>query len=185
MISRSGMFNTNNHDFTIYVLTQSVYSLTIDWRKGFRFPAEENDFCPSLCVWTSSEFHTASIQLVPGVLSPGLKRSRVVALTTHTHLVPRTRISRSYSVHRPFLMLYLVPQSCTSYAETFLFIFHVVFDKRRRFSLQTFRLHIHLITIFLIVYARQGKRWKNSLQLLFMIMCTVRNENSFSKDWNL
>jgi hypothetical protein len=28
--------------------------------KGFRFPAEENYFCPSLCVWTSSELHTAS-----------------------------------------------------------------------------------------------------------------------------
>jgi hypothetical protein len=36
------------------------------------------------------------VQLVPGVLSPGVKRSRGVTLTTHPHLVPRSRMSRSY-----------------------------------------------------------------------------------------
>jgi hypothetical protein len=34
------------------------------------------------------------IQWVPGVLSPGVKR---VTLTTHPHLVPRIRMSRSYT----------------------------------------------------------------------------------------
>jgi hypothetical protein len=37
------------------------------------------------------------VQWVPGVLSPGLKRGRVVTLTTHPHLVPRSRMSRSYT----------------------------------------------------------------------------------------
>jgi hypothetical protein len=37
------------------------------------------------------------VQRVPGVLSPGLKRGRGVTLTTHLHLVPRSRMSRSYT----------------------------------------------------------------------------------------
>jgi hypothetical protein len=38
-----------------------------------------------------------SVQLVPGVLSPGVKRGRGVMLTTHPHLVPRSWMSRSYT----------------------------------------------------------------------------------------
>jgi hypothetical protein len=41
------------------------------------------------------------VQWVPGVLSPGLKRSRGVTLTTHPHLVPRSRMSRSYTSSPP------------------------------------------------------------------------------------
>jgi hypothetical protein len=37
------------------------------------------------------------IQWVPGVLSPGLKRGRGVTLITHPHLMPRSRMSRSYT----------------------------------------------------------------------------------------
>jgi hypothetical protein len=37
------------------------------------------------------------VQWVPGVLSPGLKRGRGVTLTTHPHLEPRSRMSRSYT----------------------------------------------------------------------------------------
>jgi hypothetical protein len=36
------------------------------------------------------------VQWVPGVLSPGLKRGRGLTLTTHPHLVPKSRMSRSY-----------------------------------------------------------------------------------------
>jgi hypothetical protein len=36
------------------------------------------------------------VQWVPGVLSPGVKRCRGVTLTTHPHLVPGSRVSRSY-----------------------------------------------------------------------------------------
>jgi hypothetical protein len=41
------------------------------------------------------------VQWVPGVLSPGLKRGRGVTLTTHTHLVPRSRMSMSYTPLTP------------------------------------------------------------------------------------
>jgi hypothetical protein len=38
-------------------------------------------------------------QWVPGIPSPGLKNGRGVTLTTHIHLVPRSRMSRSYTSH--------------------------------------------------------------------------------------
>jgi hypothetical protein len=41
------------------------------------------------------------VQWVPGVLSPRLKRSRGVTLTTHPHLVPKLRMSRSYTFSPP------------------------------------------------------------------------------------
>jgi hypothetical protein len=37
------------------------------------------------------------VQWVPAVLSPGLKRGRAVTLTTHPCLVPRSRMSSSYT----------------------------------------------------------------------------------------
>jgi hypothetical protein len=36
------------------------------------------------------------VKWVPGVLSPGIKRGRGMTLTTHPHLVSRSRISGSY-----------------------------------------------------------------------------------------
>jgi hypothetical protein len=43
------------------------------------------------------------IQWVPGVLNPRVKRGRVVMLTTHPHLVPRSKM-RSYT---PSLVAYM------------------------------------------------------------------------------
>jgi hypothetical protein len=39
--------------------------------------------------------------MVPAVVSLGLKRGRGVTLTTHVHLVPRSKISRSYTSSPP------------------------------------------------------------------------------------
>jgi hypothetical protein len=41
------------------------------------------------------------VQWVLGLLSPGLKRSRGVTLTTRPHLVPRSSMSRSYTSTPP------------------------------------------------------------------------------------
>jgi hypothetical protein len=41
------------------------------------------------------------VQWIPEVLSAGIKRGRGVTLTTHTHLVPRLRMSRSYTSSHP------------------------------------------------------------------------------------
>jgi hypothetical protein len=51
--------------------------------------------------WTALGHTHPSVQLVPGVLSPGLKRGRGVTLTTHPHLVQRSRMSRSYTSSPP------------------------------------------------------------------------------------
>jgi hypothetical protein len=41
------------------------------------------------------------VKWVPGFLSLGPKRGRGVTLTTHPHLVPRSRMSRSYTSYPP------------------------------------------------------------------------------------
>jgi hypothetical protein len=66
-----------------------------------RFPAEAKDFSSNLCVQTRSEAHSASCPMGTRVLSLGLKRGRVVTLTTHPHLVPKSRMSRSYNSPPP------------------------------------------------------------------------------------
>jgi hypothetical protein len=50
---------------------------------GVRSPAGAKDFSSNLCVQTDSGAPHHPVQWVPGVLSPGVKRSRGVMLTTH------------------------------------------------------------------------------------------------------
>jgi hypothetical protein len=56
------------------------------------------------------------IQWVPGVLFPGVKRGRGVTLTTHPHLVPRSRMSRSHTPFPPS-----APMECSGNCFTFTF----------------------------------------------------------------
>jgi hypothetical protein len=55
------------------------------------------DFSSRLCVHTGSGAHPASCIMVTGGPFPGLKPGRGVTLTTHSDLVPRSKISRSYT----------------------------------------------------------------------------------------
>jgi hypothetical protein len=66
-----------------------------------RSPTGEEDFSSSPCVQTGSGAHPASYPMGTGVLSPGVKRSWGMTLTTHPHLVPRLSISRSYTSSPP------------------------------------------------------------------------------------
>jgi hypothetical protein len=59
-------------------------------------PAEAKDFFTNLCVQTSSGDHPASCTMGNGGHFPGAKRVRGVTLTTHPHLVPRSRMSWNY-----------------------------------------------------------------------------------------
>jgi hypothetical protein len=62
-----------------------------------RSPAEAKEFLLS-SVPRPARGHTQfPVQRVPGVLSPGVKGDRGVTLTTHTHLVPKSIMSRSYT----------------------------------------------------------------------------------------
>jgi hypothetical protein len=58
------------------------------------------DFSSSLCVQTVSGAHPDSYTGTGGP-SPGVKGSWGVMLTTHPHLVPRSRMSRSYTTSPP------------------------------------------------------------------------------------
>jgi hypothetical protein len=66
-----------------------------------RSPAEAKDFLSSLSVQTGSDAHPASCTMGTGGPFPGIKRGRGVTLTTHPHLVPRSRMSRSYTSSLP------------------------------------------------------------------------------------
>jgi hypothetical protein len=73
----------------------------MDWTAEVRSPTEAEDSSSNLCLQTGSGTHPASLQCVPGALSPGIKRGRGVMLTTHPLLVLRLRKSRSYSFSHP------------------------------------------------------------------------------------
>jgi hypothetical protein len=65
-----------------------------------RSPAEARDFSSTLSVQTGSRVHPASCPMGTGGPFPGLKRGLGVTLTTHPHLVPRSR-SRMSRSHTP------------------------------------------------------------------------------------
>jgi hypothetical protein len=66
-----------------------------------RSPAEAEDFSSTLCVQTGSGAHPASCTMGTGGPFPGAKRGWGVTLTTQPHLVPRSRMSRSYTYSHP------------------------------------------------------------------------------------
>jgi hypothetical protein len=78
-------------------VAQSVQCLTMDWAIGVRSQAEAKGFFPLASVsWPALRLTQLPVQWVSGLLPPGLKRGRGVTLTTHPHIVPRSRMSRSY-----------------------------------------------------------------------------------------
>jgi hypothetical protein len=85
-------------------VAQSVQCLATDWTTGrSRFDSRQKQrIFPLTSVSRPSLGPTQPpVQWVPGAFSPGVKRSRGVTLTTHPHLVPRSKMSRSYSSSPP------------------------------------------------------------------------------------
>jgi hypothetical protein len=68
---------------------------------GVRSPAGAKDFSSNLCIQTGSEAHPASCTMGTGRPFLGAKRSQGVMLTTHPHLVPSSKMSRSYTSSPP------------------------------------------------------------------------------------
>jgi hypothetical protein len=64
---------------------------------GVRSPTEAEDFSSSFCIQTGSGAHPVSCTMGTGVLSPGVNRGRGMMLTIHPRLMPRLRMSRSYT----------------------------------------------------------------------------------------
>jgi hypothetical protein len=91
----------------IYIWSRgSSVSIVSDYRLNdraieVRSPADAKDISFNLCVQTGSGAHPASCTMGTGGPFLGVKRGRGVTLTTHPHLVPRSRMSRSYTSSRP------------------------------------------------------------------------------------
>jgi hypothetical protein len=64
---------------------------------GVRSPAEANDFSSNLCLQTGSEAHPASCTMGTGGTLPGGKARPGRDADHLPHLVPRSRMSRSYT----------------------------------------------------------------------------------------
>jgi hypothetical protein len=85
-------------------VAQSVQCLATDWKTGDRgsIPGRGERIFPLASVSRPAlGSMQPPVQWLPGVLSPGLKRGQGVTLTTHFHLVPRSRMSRSYTSSLP------------------------------------------------------------------------------------
>jgi hypothetical protein len=86
--------------FSLHTLLSRVAQLVqcLDYGMDDRssIPCRGERICPLASVSRPAVGSTQPrVQCVPGVLSPGLKRGRGVTLTTHPHLVPRSKMSRS------------------------------------------------------------------------------------------
>jgi hypothetical protein len=68
-------------------------------RSGFDPRYRRKYFSSSFCVQTGA--HPASCTVGTGGPFPSIKRGQTVTLTTHLHLVPRSRLSRSYTSFSP------------------------------------------------------------------------------------
>jgi hypothetical protein len=81
-------------------LGQSVQCLATGWTTGrlsFDSRQRRKNFSSSLSVSRPTLVLTQPpVQWVPGVFSLGLKRGRGVTLTTHHHILQKSRMSRSY-----------------------------------------------------------------------------------------
>jgi hypothetical protein len=84
------IFTSLNFFFTQYSLWLQ------NWTARVWCPEEAKDFSSSLCVQTSSLAYPAFYPLGTSDPFPGVKLGQGVMLTTHAHLVPRSRMSRSY-----------------------------------------------------------------------------------------
>jgi hypothetical protein len=80
--------------------TVSDYGLD-DRAIGVRSPAGAKDFSSSLCVQTGSGAHPASCTMVTGGPFPGGKARTGRDADHSPHLVPRSRMSRSYTSSPP------------------------------------------------------------------------------------
>jgi hypothetical protein len=86
-------------------VAQAVQCLTTGWTIGrSRLDPRQGQRIFLLAPASRPALGPTPIQWVPGVLSLGVKRGRSVTLTTHPYLVPRLRMSRSYTSSPPMCL---------------------------------------------------------------------------------
>jgi hypothetical protein len=85
-------------------VAQSVQCLATGWttrRSRFNPRQKRKDFSSSLCIHTGSGAHPASCTMGTRDPFPGVKRGQGTMLTTHPHLILRSRMSRSCTSSPP------------------------------------------------------------------------------------
>jgi hypothetical protein len=92
------LVSLSNFCLTYILWTQVIFLHGL----GVRSPAESKDFSSSLWVHTSSLVHPASYSMGTGGPFPGVKRGWGVTLTSHHHLVPRSRMRSAFPANLPF-----------------------------------------------------------------------------------
>jgi hypothetical protein len=99
----SVFFNVGNVQATVIAsaVAQAVLCLITGGRSGFDPRQGQRIFLLALASRPALGPTQPPIQQVPGILSPGVKRGRGVLLTTNPHIVPRSRISISYTSSPP------------------------------------------------------------------------------------
>jgi hypothetical protein len=100
MQSKQIQLTLRNLNWTVELLgagvAQSVWCLTTDWTTGVRSPTDAEDISTSLCVQTGSGAHSSSCTVGTGGKAwPGRD------VDHSPHLVPRLRMSRSYTSSHP------------------------------------------------------------------------------------
>jgi hypothetical protein len=98
-----GSLITPNLEHMSHSNTSEIFStiFTVE-AEGRPIPGRGKRIFPLTFVSRPALRHTQNPeQWVPGVLSSAVKRGRGVTLTTHHHLVPRSRMSRSYNSSPP------------------------------------------------------------------------------------
>jgi hypothetical protein len=90
------MFTKFNIKVTPYILMATYYFGWFHTSSTFDPQQRQRRFPPACVSRPALRPIHPPIQWVQGVLSPGVKRSRGVKLTTRPHLVPRSRMSTSY-----------------------------------------------------------------------------------------
>jgi hypothetical protein len=76
-------------------------SIVTDYRLGDWGSIPNIGFPSRICVQTGSEAHPASYPMGNGRPFPGVNRGRGVTLTTHPHLVPKSRMNTRYISSHP------------------------------------------------------------------------------------
>jgi hypothetical protein len=99
----NSMHHSNNFLITGTGIAQSLYQRASRWTARVRFPAGARDFSLFQGVQIGSGIYASPIQWVQGALLPG-QSSRSVKLTTHLHLVARSRMMGLH-LHSPYIFM--------------------------------------------------------------------------------
>jgi hypothetical protein len=117
----------------------SVWCLTTDWKTGVRSQAEAKDFSYSVCDQTSCKAHPASYSRDSVGPFSGVQRDPGRDANHSPHLVPKSRVSKSYISFPPWCLhgMYGKALHFTFYVTLLHFSLEKIFKSSFKFSLHS------------------------------------------------